>query len=104
MAVINYGIKQTKKNMAKTKNIIGTKAYPRDNSYSYEIGGSVKKPRLAGHFTFDGSRPARKVTIVSNPYKLAFMNDGERCVREFVTVKYRDKLYVVLNNFKQSEF
>lgn len=90
------------KNLAKTKNLIGTKAYPRDNSYSFQIGKQGSRPRLAGMFTFDGKHPARKVTIVSNPYKLSFVHDNKVLTEEFVTVRYGNKLYVVLNHLKDT--
>ncbi len=82
--------------------IIGTTAYLKDNSYSFTVGTN-KNPHLAG--TLSG-KSAKKVTIISEPYKLTCKNSGTKSYSEFVTVKYGDDLHVVLNRFidKPDEF
>lgn len=74
---------------------IGTKAYPRDNSYNYNIL-TKKEGLLAGtYFT-----PSVEVTIISEPYKLQVKGiSGNELFHEFVTVMYEGEAWVYLNSF-----
>ena len=75
---------------------IGTKAYPIDNSWSYTIGTN-EIPYLAGTYC----TPAKKVMIVSKPYII--IPSGYHDEYEFVTVMYKRKCHVVLNNFRKKQ-
>lgn len=75
--------------------IIGTRAYPADNSYAFPVKKNQKMIPLAGRI-YTGRK---KVTIVSEPYKLKLVSNGKRKTREFVTVEYRGALFVVVNRF-----
>jgi len=77
---------------------IGTRAYPVDNSWSYTIGTN-EKPCLAGTY----KEPAKKVTIVSRPYKITIDDLFRPETYEFVTVMYNRKCHVILNNFRDKQ-
>ena len=75
------------------KRKIGTYAFPIDNSQSYTIDDYENNPMLAGTY----NTPAKKVLILSLPYKIYISNWHKSA--EFVTVMYNGKCHVVLNNF-----
>lgn len=77
--------------------LIGKTGYPKDNSYSFTIG-TEGNPLLAG----TRYSPAKKVTIVSEPFemKVKLWNDNTVDTHIFVTVKYNRKLHIVLNVFR----
>lgn len=75
--------------------MIGKTGYPIDNSYAFTIG-SEDNPHLAGHKGI--GFPAKKVTIISEPFKMSIDFLGIR-EYEFVTVRHNRKLHVVLNCF-----
>lgn len=74
---------------------IGSKAYPRDNSWIYDA--ATGEPKLLAATI--KSEP-KLVTIVSLPYQLVppdLFSSGS--TREFVTVYHEGRCYVCLNNF-----
>ena len=79
-------------------NLIGKKMFPIDNSFSYTIGcGS--SPYLAGTYR----TKAKKVLIVSEPYKLTVSSGVREHTYLFVTVFYKGKNHVVINNFSSEQ-
>jgi hypothetical protein len=77
--------------------LIGKRMFPLDNSYSFTIG-SREHPNLAG---VEGT-PAKLVLIISEPYKM-LVNWKGISEKEFVTVWYRNKHHVVLNDFSEKQ-
>lgn len=78
--------------------IIGKKMYPVDNSYSFTIGID-QYPYLAGTC----NTLAKKVLIVSEPYKLEVTKYSKPRYLEFVTVSYKGRFHVVMNNFSETQ-
>jgi len=79
--------------------LIGTKAYPVDNSYSLNIKTGKQGLLLAGTY----ENPGKLVTIVSEPYPLKLNVFGNEGIEEFVTVCFENELYVYLNRFSDND-
>lgn len=77
---------------------IGTKCYPIDNSYCFNITTNEDSNiKLAG----TNCEPPKLVEIVSKPYNFEYINViGEKGTNEFVNVKFSNNIYRVLNNFQ----
>jgi len=79
--------------------LIGTKAYPVDNSYQVNL--KTKEQSLLAE---DYHTPASLVTIVSEPYILSVkLFSGLNSEHEFVTVLFENELYICLNDFSDND-
>lgn len=75
---------------------IGTKVYPNDNSFSFNITKDEEsKVFLAGRNT--PIEDAKLVEIISEPFE-EYLPDWNETY-EFVHVKYEGDIYRILNNF-----
>ncbi len=79
--------------------LIGTFAYPVDNSYTFNIL-TGKSKSLAGNAYDD--KPCR-VLIISEPYKKVIKSFGREYEHELVTVMYEGEVYTCFNQFHASE-
>ena len=77
--------------------IIGKKRFPIDNSRSFTIGREEHCPYLAGTW----NTPAKKVLIVSEPYKIYIPEWNDQY--DFVTVFYNNECHVILNIFTKEQ-
>lgn len=79
------------------KNLIGKRRFPIDNSKSFTIGRESNCPYLAGTC----NTPAKKVLIVSKPYKIFIPEWSSQ--HKFITVFYGGECHVVLNTFSKKQ-
>lgn len=74
--------------------------YPRDNSYSKDLdtGESITVNNGYGLAGMHGARPV-PVKIISTPFTMNVTFLGNNYKYEFVIVEYKNKAYIVLNDF-----
>lgn len=75
--------------------------YPRDNSYSRDLatGESITVNNGYGLAGVYGSKPVA-VKIISTPFNMTIEFMRNHYTYEFVIVEYKNKAYLVLNDFK----
>lgn len=90
--------------MKATKDDIGKKLYPVDNSYSQDLStGKYATPNNNAGLAGAVWTPAVKCTIESEPYIITVpAAAGNLVTREMVIVSYGGKKYLMLNNFEFS--